>query len=174
MSTSRHNYSATNSPFTNQQPSSDYIKQTFTSALQDNASLHTTLANLREDYLALETDYRECMTSYIAARDEARKWKSLCSDESEPEQEMRAMHSRFGRRMFGGEKMGEIWRKKGECVWIRERSGERLGGKKLERFKGDFGRCKAEWQRGWCEWRVRRREKSERNAEAARMWREDY
>jgi hypothetical protein len=162
MSASRHNYSTTNSAFT--------------SALQDNASLHATLANLREDYLALETDYRECMTSYIIARDEAWKWHKLCVDENDyaHEQGLRAMRGGIVRRMLGGEKIGEIWRKKGECVWIRERSGERGCGRRLERFKEDFGRCKVEWQRDWAEWRARRREKSERNAEAARMWRENY
>jgi hypothetical protein len=174
MSTSHPTQSTTASRFTNQQPSSDYIKQAFTTTLQDNASLQTTLANLRADYLALETEHRSCMASYIAARDEARKWKELCSDESGPEQAMRAMHSRFGRRMFGAEKTGEIWRKREECVWIRERSGERSCGKRLERFRKDFGRCRAEWRREWVEWRVKRREKSERDAEAAENWRENY
>jgi hypothetical protein len=87
---------------------------------------------------------------------------------------MRAMHSRFGRRMFGAEKTGEIWRKREECVWIRERSGKRSCGKRLERFRKDFGRCRAEWRREWVEWRVKRREKSERDAEAAENWRENY
>jgi hypothetical protein len=176
MSISRHNntHSTTTSRFTTHQPSPDYIKQAFTTTLQDNASLQTTLANIRADYLALETEHRSCMAAYIAARDEARKWQELCADESGPEQAMRAMHSRFGRRMFGAEKMGEIWRKGEKCVWIRERKGERLGGKRLERFKEDFGRCRAEWRREWGEWRVRRREKSERDAEAARNWTENY
>jgi hypothetical protein len=174
MSPSHQIYSSTTaSHITTHQPSSDYIKQAFTTTLQDNTSLHATLATLRQDYLALETDYRESMAAYILARDEAWKWHRLCVEENDYAREQ-GTHGSCWRRMFGAEKVGEVWRRRDEWVWVRERSGERFCGRKLERFREGLGRWRAEVRRGWGEWRVRRREKSERSAEVARMWREDY
>lgn len=105
---------------TNAPPPNHPILLTFASAHSDVATLKTTLHTLRLDYLALETEMRDRMDEYVAARDEAKNWEKRCVEAEERENSnfavfekgLRAQNERLARRRWA------VWRRQDEEVGI--------------------------------------------------------
>lgn len=124
------------------------ILLTFASALSDVAALKTTLHTLRLDYLALETEMRDRMDEYVAARDEAKSWEKRCVEAEERENSnfavlhkgLKAQNERLARkRPFWGR---EEEKKKEETSWERKggHEGDWMKGGVVGRWKRAVGR----------------------------------
>lgn len=178
MSRSNHHYSSTGSPFPDEPTEMDFLKD-FAATLDDLTAVRTTLRALHVDYLALEIEHRDLMDAFIAAREEAKTWEKLCyeqhsSSNNDPVQAVEVQkNGHFVKTFFGGKKVAEIWKKRGEffCIWEEKADGS--VGLSLDKIIEDLGKCREKWQRRWCEWRMRR-EANARSAEAAEAWREGY
>lgn len=91
----------------------------------------------------------ECVDHYVVARDEAKKWAERCR--ALEEEKRRAEGVGRTKRVWGGEKMGEVWKKQGEFVWVRVEEREwvgRLVGKWKGRVKRYWGEAREKGKRG--------------------------
>lgn len=150
--------------------SDHYVLKACASAVDELTTLKSTVNTLRMDYLALEEELRQRMDQYVAAREEAKKWKERCIAMEECEdgiytsRGLRAQNDRFVQRHGVQEKMGEVWRKRDSFVWLREDE-EKQGGlgraqvkHGVERVTRELVGCKKKLHQRWCDWKQKRKE----------------
>lgn len=103
------------------------IHEAFAFLVTEHASLTHTHNTLRENYFALERDLRWYSTMHISAHAEIQNLQAACHA-LEAERDavgevaklgMKAKRGPFGGRLWGREKMGEVWRLQGEFVWVK-------------------------------------------------------
>lgn len=92
-------------------------------------AVHADYQKLEIDYQELETDYQQLETSYRALEAERDNAARLG---------LKAKRGPLGGRVWGREKMGEVWRMQGEFVWVKvkERGWVRMAKEGIEGVKG--------------------------------------
>jgi len=105
------------------------------------------------------------MDDYVAARAETKHWQAVAR-ELQAERDavaadaslgLRAQNGRFASGLWDREKLGEVWRRDGEFVWVRVE-----GREWMREAREGFGRCGRRVVRRWGEWRERVMGKRER------------
>lgn len=101
------------------------------SSLTTLHATHTSLTQthhaLRKAYLALELELRWYSAMHINAHADLQAWQTACRAleaerdalEADRRLAMKAKRGPFGGRLWGREKMGEVWKMQGEFVWLK-------------------------------------------------------
>lgn len=132
-------------------PLSHYIiHDAFTVLVSEHASLADTHNTLSARYRSLERDLRWYSDTLVAVHADCRKlecdyqeletaYRALEAErDNAARQGLRARRGPFGGRLWGREKMGEVWRMQGEFVWVKveERGWVRMAKGGVEGVKG--------------------------------------